>query len=471
MTPLMASLLRYLATAHACDDVASADDFAELIQMLAGEVEELVHEAVPSSRPQNASADVDGTDSVRIDEDEFHDVEEEAAAAARMQAIVRGRADRRRARRIKWRAQHTAVDEDEDEEFGLRRESFVIGSVMPALTLIYQCHYVHVAALLHEDPSARLVPLLHELLAEGPVPLLLQASEPARALLQAIAHGRGEGANADACGTQGGTQKAFMLGGLGGASDAQDGARTLRMALGPSAILSMGPSAVLSNNDGGDGNGGGNGGGNVGGGNVGGGNVGGGNVGGGSGGDSGSVDSAEDDPQEQLGPFMDAFFAGDHKEIEGLVNVFGAGLRASLRAVAEHARRNPHDPDPMSSTSMPEVANTRSRMKRLLGMQVLTTAPPSTPLPTGGQHPLPHETVARGGLRRGPQATQDSEAASELGLSWDTRSDHHAATSSRRDPQGAHEPIGANGTAAAALPTGRTDHRPQVCILRGRCAS
>jgi hypothetical protein len=92
MTPLMASLLRYLATAHVCDDVASADDFAELIQMLAGEVEELVHEAVPSSRPQNASADGDGTDSVRIDEDEFHDVDEEAAAAARMQAIVRGRA-------------------------------------------------------------------------------------------------------------------------------------------------------------------------------------------------------------------------------------------------------------------------------------------------------------------------------------------------------------------------------------------
>ena len=60
MTPLMASLLRYLATAHVCDDVASADDFAELIQMLAGEVEELVHEAVPSSRPQNA--DGDGTD-------------------------------------------------------------------------------------------------------------------------------------------------------------------------------------------------------------------------------------------------------------------------------------------------------------------------------------------------------------------------------------------------------------------------
>jgi len=329
MTPLMASLLRYLATAHVCDDVASADDFAELIQMLAGEVEELVHEAVPSSRPQNA--DGDGTDSVRIDEDEFHDVEEEAAAAARMQAIVRGRADRRRALRIKWRAQHTAVDEDEDEGFGLRRESFVIGSVMPTLTLIYQCHYVHVAALLHEDPSARLVPLLHELLAEGPLPMLLQASEPVRALLQAIAHGRGEGAHTDACGTQGGTQKAFMLGGLGGASDAQDGARTLRMALGPSA--------VLSSNDGGDGNGGGN-------------------VGGGSGGDSGSVDSAEDDPQEQLGPFMDAFFAGDHKEIEGLVNVFGAGLRASLRAVAEHARRNPHDPDPMSSTPMPEVANT-----------------------------------------------------------------------------------------------------------------
>jgi hypothetical protein len=344
MTPLMASLLRYLATAHVCDDVASADDFAELIQMLAGEVEELVHEAVPSSRPQNASADGDGTDSVRIDEDEFHDVEEEAAAAARMQAIVRGRADRRRARRIKWRAQHTAVDEDEDEEFGLRRESFVIGSVMPTLTLIYQCHYVHVAALLHEDPSARLVPLLHELLAEGPVPLLLQASEPARALLQAIAHGRGEGANTDACGTQGGTQKAFMLGGLGGASDAQDGARALRMALGPSA--------VLSNNDGGDGNGGGN-------------------VGGGSGGDSGPVDSAEDDPQEQLGPFMDAFFAGDHKEIEGLVNVFGAGLRASLRAVAEHARRNPHDPDPMSSTPMPEVATCQR------------------------QHPIPHDTVAR----------------------------------------------------------------------------
>jgi hypothetical protein len=449
MTPLMASLLRYLATAHVCDDVASADDFAELIQMLAGEVEELVHEAVPSSRPQNA--DGDGTDSVRIDEDEFHDVEEEAAAAARMQAIVRGRADRRRARRIKWRAQHTAVDEDEDEEFGLRRESFVIGSVMPTLTLIYQCHYVHVAALLHEDPSARLVPLLHELLAEGPVPLLLQASEPVRALLQAIAHGRGEGVHTDACGvhtdacgTQGGTQKAFMLGGLGGASDAQDGARTLRMALGPGA--------VLSNNDGGDGNGGGN-------------------VGGGSGGDSGSVDSAEDDPQEQLGPFMDAFFAGDHKEIEGLVNVFGAGLRASLRAVAEHARRNPHDPDPMSSTPMPEVANTRSRMTRLLGMQVLTTAPPSTPLPTGGQHPLPHETVARGGLRRGPQATQDPEAAPVLGLSRDTRSDHHAATSARGDPQGAHEPLGANGTAAAALPTGRTDHRPQVCILRGRCAS
>jgi len=395
MTPLMASLLRYLATAHVCDDVASADDFAELIQMLAGEVEELVHEAVPSSRPQNA--DGDGTDSVRIDEDEFHDVEEEAAAAARMQAIVRGRADRRRARRIKWRAQHTAVDEDEDEGFGLRRESFVIGSVMPTLTLIYQCHYVHVAALLHEDPSARLVPLLHELLAEGPLPLLLQASEPVRALLQAIAHGRGEGAHTDACGTQGGTQKAFMLGGLGGASDAQDGARTLRMALGDAQDgartlrMALGPSAVLSSNDGGDGNGGGN----VGGGNVGGGNVGGGNVGGGSGGDSGSVDSAEDDPQEQLGPFMDAFFAGDHKEIEGLVNVFGAGLRASLRAVAEHARRNPHDPDPMSSTPMPEVANTRSRMTRLLGMQVLTTAPPSTPLPTGGQHPIPHDTVAR----------------------------------------------------------------------------
>ena len=448
MTPLMASLLRYLATAHVCDDVASADDFAELIQMLAGEVEELVHEAVPSSRPQNASADVDGTDSVRIDEDEFHDVEEEAAAAARMQAIVRGRADRRRARRIKWRAQHTAVDEDEDEEFGLRRESFVIGSVMPTLTLIYQCHYVHVAALLHEDPSARLVPLLHELLAEGPVPLLQQASEPARALLQAIAHGRGEGANADACGvhtdacgTQGGTQKAFMLGGLGGASDAQDGARTLRMALGPGA--------VLSNNDGGDGNGGGN-------------------VGGGSGGDSGSVDSAEDDPQEQLGPFMDAFFAGDHKEIEGLVNVFGAGLRASLRAVAEHARRNPHDPDPMSSTPMPEVANTRSRMTRLLGMQVLTTAPPSTPLPTGGQHPLPHETVARGGLRRGPQATQDPEAAPVLGLPRHSRSDDHAAASARGDPQGAHEPLGAYGTAAAALPAGRTDHRAQVRVLRGR---
>ena len=458
MTPLMASLLRYLATAHVCDDVASADDFAELIQMLAGEVEELVHEAVPSSRPQNASADGDGTDSVRIDEDEFHDVEEEAAAAARMQAIVRGRADRRRARRIKWRAQHTAVDEDEDEEFGLRRESFVIGSVMPTLTLIYQCHYVHVAALLHEDPSARLVPLLHELLAEGPVPLLLQASEPARALLQAIAHGRGEGANTDACGTQGGTQKAFMLGGLGGASDAQDGARTLRMALGDAQDgartlrMALGPGAVLSSNDGGDGNGGGN-------------------VGGGSGGDSGPVDSAEDDPQEQLGPFMDAFFAGDHKEIEGLVNVFGAGLRASLRAVAEHARRNPHDPDPMSSTPMPEVANTRSRMTRLLGMQVLTTAPPSTPLPTGGQHPLPHEAVARGGLRRGPQATQDPEAAPVLGLSRDTRSDHHAATSARGDPQGAHEPLRANGTAAAALPTGRADHRPQVCVLRGRCAS
>ena len=454
----MASLLRYLATAHVCDDVVSADDFAELIQMLAGEVEELVHEAVPSSRPQNASADGDGTDSVRIDEDEFHDVEEEAAAAARMQAIVRGRADRRRARRIKWRAQHTAVDEDEDEEFGLRRESFVIGSVMPTLTLIYQCHYVHVAALLHEDPSARLVPLLHELLAEGPVPLLLQASEPVRALLQAIAHGRGEGVHTDACGTQGGTQKAFMLGGLGGASDAQDGARTLRMALGDAQDgartlrMALGPGAVLSSNDGGDGNGGGN-------------------VGGGSGGDSGPVDSAEDDPQEQLGPFMDAFFAGDHKEIEGLVNVFGAGLRASLRAVAEHARRNPHDPDPMSSTPMPEVANARSRMTRLLGMQVLTTAPPSTPLPTGGQHPLPHETVARGGLCRGPQATQDPEAAPVLGLSRDTRSDHHAAAGARRDPQGAHEPLGANGTAAAALPTGRTDHRPQVCVLRGRCAS
>ena len=122
----------YLSTTHVCDDVASADDFAELIQMLAGEVEELVHEAVPSSRPPNASADVDGYgngyDSVRMDEDEFHDVEEEAAAAARMQAIVRGRADRRRALRIKWRARHTAADDDDDEEeYGLRRESFVLG--------------------------------------------------------------------------------------------------------------------------------------------------------------------------------------------------------------------------------------------------------------------------------------------------------------------------------------------------------
>ena len=97
---------------------------------------------------------------------------------------------------------------------------------MPTLTLIYQCHYVHVAALLHDDPSARLVPLLRVLLAEGAVPLLLQANEPVRALLQAIVHGGGEGADTDAGGTEGGgTQEARVLGGLGGTSDALDGAR------------------------------------------------------------------------------------------------------------------------------------------------------------------------------------------------------------------------------------------------------
>ncbi len=203
----------------------------------------------------------------------------------------------------------TASFEDDDDEEGLRLAGFIFGSVLPTLTLVYQRHYT--PALLNDDPSEQVVPLLLRLLADAQSQPAVLPPEQVRALLRAMhTHGFGEAADAG----DGDEHEAGTLSGVGAGA----------------ALRASTSSSV----------------------------AGGGYMGG----------RTEHDPQEHLGKFMEDFYESERgdKEIDGLVDVFGAGLRATLHAVAEHTRRNPHDPDPMSSTPMPEVAYTRSLIKQLL---------------------------------------------------------------------------------------------------------
>ena len=204
----------------------------------------------------------------------------------------------------------TACFDDEDDDDGLKQASFIFVTVVPTLTLVYKSHYS--PSLLADDPSARLLPHLEELLANAEAQRQTLPPEPVRQLLRAMhTHGFGDPATS---GSDGGD--AGVAGTLGAANGGVFGA-----SLG--ADLGGGPSPTSE---------------------------------------------AEPHPQESLDAFMESFYAAEQgeSEINGLVEVFASGLRSRLRALAEHKRRYPHDADPLGTTPMPDADYTRSLMKQLL---------------------------------------------------------------------------------------------------------